>query len=260
MWQKRKKRTRVPNLWRRWSLLSIVCQDRWCCNMKNQNPTNEKALEKMARCRDEGDEHCWNRCCLGFKANLKTLLRNTFGNGFVEMQNVFSAMMMMRGKKLPPHESTSSFFSFEPATMIILGFETQEASKRNWAGGEERRRDAKSDSCNDERNSNQGLRPLHLLSKNSTSYGRDSKGGCIGDRNCQGDRAIPEIDYKKNWHWEIQEKRQRILPHTKTLYPFLQKAPKQSSWSSFLRATAAAAASSSSLLLQSVLLVSSARW
>lgn len=219
----------------------------------------------MARCRDDGDEHCWDRCCLGFESNLKTLIRKAFGNGFVEMQNVFSAMMMMREKKLPAHESTSSFFSFEPAMMIILGFETQEASKRNWAGGEERRRDAKSDSCNDERHSNQGLRPLHLLSKNSTSYGRDSKGGCIGDRNCQGDRAIPELDYKQNWHWEIQEKGQRILPYTKTLYPFLQKSPNQSSWSSFLRATAAAAAaspssSSSSLLLQSVLLVSSAHW
>ncbi len=25
-----------------------------------------------------------------------------------------------------------------------------------------------------------------------------AKGGCIGDRNCQGDRAIPELDYKRN--------------------------------------------------------------
>jgi len=46
MWQKRKKRTRVPNLWRRWSLLSIVCWDRWCCDMKNPNPTKQKGFGK----------------------------------------------------------------------------------------------------------------------------------------------------------------------------------------------------------------------
>jgi hypothetical protein len=47
------------------------------------------------------------------------------------MQNVFPAMMMLRENKLRAHESTRSFFSFEPATMTIPGFETQEASKRN---------------------------------------------------------------------------------------------------------------------------------